>query len=99
MKNSMVSTGHNGDGQRADFSGFPARGNELRDVGLDPFPRMQITPHPPEGLSRSPSDGRSDARRCERSAEPTGAALLSPAAASDRPFSSDHPILKHARAC
>jgi hypothetical protein len=32
-----VSTGHNRDSQRADFSGFPARLNELADVGLNLF--------------------------------------------------------------
>ena len=41
MRNSRVSTGHNGDGQCADFSGFPARGNATRDVGPDPFPRTK----------------------------------------------------------
>lgn len=30
----QVSTGHDEDSQRADFSGFPARSNEAADVGL-----------------------------------------------------------------
>lgn len=34
MKNPEVSTGHDEDGQRADFSGFPARPDETADVGL-----------------------------------------------------------------
>jgi hypothetical protein len=36
-RNPQVSTGPNRDGQRADFSGFPARCNELADVGLNLF--------------------------------------------------------------
>lgn len=35
-----VSTGLSGEGQRADFSGFPARCNELADVGLYPLPHL-----------------------------------------------------------
>lgn len=57
--NSRVSTGHNGDGQRADFSGFPARSNAMADVGLHPFPRIQPPPggqslagHGPDAASR-----------------------------------------------
>jgi hypothetical protein len=32
---SSVSTGHNGYGQRSDFSGFPGRCDEQADVGLN----------------------------------------------------------------
>ncbi len=45
-----------------------------------------ITTRPPEGLSRSPADGRSDARRSERSDGPHRAAVDAPAAASDLLF-------------
>jgi hypothetical protein len=30
----LVLTGHNRDGQRIDFSGFPVRFNEMADLGL-----------------------------------------------------------------
>lgn len=61
--------------------------------------REDCTIRPPEGLSRSPADGRSDAR-CERVATVVAAALGNPAAASDQPFSDDrvNEFMKLARA-
>lgn len=51
-----MSTGRNRDSQRADFSGFPARLDELADVGLNLFPRRENTNPPgvPHALADTP---------------------------------------------
>lgn len=45
MGDGRVSTGRNGDGQRADFARFPARCNELADVGPNLFPEADSSTH------------------------------------------------------
>lgn len=77
MTNSRVSTGHNGDGQRADFSGFPARLNEAADVGPNPFPRIQ----PPLGGLLSAGHGP-DTTTTDRSQLSPGCGHVAPSVAS-----------------
>lgn len=65
-----MSTGQNRDSQRADFSGFPARLDELADVGPNLFSRKQIT-NPP-GAPKASADTPDGALRLGQPHVPSG---------------------------